>query len=118
MCGSCWAFGAVDTFTSTIAIEEDSDPVELSPQYLVDCGPSFSSDIWGCEGAIPGPSTFDFLKQKGTVKEIDYPYLGKNSYCKNREQTFKIKDYKDINGTPEDFIKELEQAPLFMFIQA
>lgn len=54
-CGSCWAFAAVESIESAVAIKTGKEPPVLSPQQIVDCStnPRHCGGTGGCEGSIP-----------------------------------------------------------------
>eukprot|EP00771_Trimastix_marina_P003008 gnl/Trimastix_PCT/419.p2 GENE.gnl/Trimastix_PCT/419~~gnl/Trimastix_PCT/419.p2 ORF type:complete len:316 (-),score=102.90 gnl/Trimastix_PCT/419:85-1032(-) len=89
-CGSCWAFGAIETFQDRICIfSNGTRKVVLSEQDLTSCH-------YGCMGCRGGwiDSAYSYLKEKGAVSEKCYPYeMGtcKHPGCK----TWPTPDCKD-----------------------
>jgi cathepsin B len=69
-CGSCWAFGAVESFTDRycIAANQTQNPI-FSAQYLVTCDENDN----GCEGGMP-MSAYEFIRDNGLVLESCQPY--------------------------------------------
>jgi len=58
-CGSCWAFGAVESLQDRLCIQSNGTiKVTLAPQDLVSCDSTNS----GCDGGEPG-SAWDYLKK-------------------------------------------------------
>ena len=65
-CGSCWSFAAVTSFEGTIAKRDNTTPVRLSEQSLVDCTLTTNSanrdrfgkdyGMWGCQGGLLPPA--------------------------------------------------------------
>jgi len=69
-CGSCWAFGAVESLQDRLCIESKGTVnTSLSEQLLVSCDSTNS----GCDGGDP-LTAWEFLKSKGTVTQACYPY--------------------------------------------
>lgn len=69
-CGSCWAFGAVESLEDRLCIQSQGKTnVSLSEQLLVSC----DNDNSGCDGGDP-LSAWQFLQSSGTVTEACYPY--------------------------------------------
>jgi len=82
-CGSCWAFGAVASVESAIAIY-DGLLVDLSEQWLVSC-----TDAGSCSGGWP-TSALEFMRcagaqdpcgDWGAVLEVDFPYRARDLPC-------------------------------------
>jgi cathepsin B len=67
-CGSCWAFGAVESLEDRFCIQGNVN-VELSEQMLVSC--DNTND--GCDGGQL-ITAWQYLKKHGTVTEECYPY--------------------------------------------
>ena len=66
-CGSCWAFGAVETLADRFCIA--GKDVILSPQDLVSC----DTNNYGCSGGYIELS-WEYLSYTGAVSEACYPY--------------------------------------------
>jgi len=82
-CGSCVAFAAQGLHEACmIKAGAKLTGMDLSEQYLVDCG--FNGDSMnGCNGAHPNAYTKWFASNKGeSPHESDYKYLGKKGACK------------------------------------
>lgn len=67
-CGSCWAFGAVESFADRICIKENST-VTLSAQSLLDCDAVDN----GCHGGFLD-SAWKGLVSRGALEESCDPY--------------------------------------------
>jgi len=80
-CGSCWAFSAVETLESHLAIATGSSP-KLSAQQIVSCSPNpqHCGGTGGCDGSTQ-PLAFDYTKTAGITTESDYPYTGQTGTC-------------------------------------
>jgi cathepsin L len=72
-CGSCWAFGAIAAFESSI-YKKDNVVVDLSEQYVVSC----NDDGWGCSG---GWWSYDLFVNPGVVLESCFPYAAADLPC-------------------------------------
>jgi C1A family cysteine protease len=93
-CGSCWAFSAVETIESAVAIHTGSLTV-LSEQELVDC--DHNGDL-GCSGGLM-TQAFGWVVQNGLCTEKSYPYQAKNGQC------------RQSSCSPVDFIKGYANVP-------
>jgi cathepsin L len=80
-CGSCWAFSAVETLESHLAIATGSSP-KLSPQQIVSCSPNpqHCGGTGGCDGSTQ-PLAFAYTKTAGITTEANYPYTGRTGTC-------------------------------------
>jgi len=80
-CGSCWAFSAVETLESHLAIATGSSPI-LSPQQIVSCAPNPDQcgGTGGCSGSTQ-PLAFAYTKTAGITTEANYPYKGTTGTC-------------------------------------
>merc|ERR1712226_1266782 len=96
-CGSCWAFSAVETLESHLAIATGSSP-KLSPQQIVSCSPNpqHCGGTGGCQGSTQ-PLAFDYTKTAGITTESNYPYRGSTGTC----DTSKIKPVAFNDGYAE-----------------
>lgn len=79
-CGSCWAFAAVGSLESLIAIAGNTPGsfLDLSEQILVSC----CSGNLGCSGGYMSV-TASFMKNYGTYLETCFPYTAANTSCSN-----------------------------------
>ena len=76
-CGSCWAFSAVETIESHVAIATGS-LLTLSEQQIVSCSPNpdHCGGTGGCAGSTQ-PLAFNYTMSAGITTETDYPYRSK-----------------------------------------
>jgi len=74
-CGSCWAFGAAESFGDRYCIASGRN-MAFSPQHLVDC----YEDDDGCDGGILDLTWYDLVKQ-GIVPDECKPYTGESHEC-------------------------------------
>lgn len=124
-CLSCWAFSAVskiicskftslllpsktfDSFIAQAAAIEGQNAIkhgikiDLSPQELVDCSFKYGND--GCGGGFMFYA-FDYVKDHGISKLVDYPYRGDEGSCKLQSNSANITltGFRDIVHTEED----------------
>jgi len=85
-CGSCWAFSAVQTLESHLAIATGEAAPVLSPQQLVSCAPDpeHCGGTGGCKGSTQ-PIAFNYTANEGLSLNSDYPYtstFGVTGACK------------------------------------
>jgi cathepsin L len=94
-CGSCWAFSAVETLESHLAIAIGGRPPVLSPQQIVSCtpNPQHCGGTGGCQGATQ-PLAFNYTKTIGITTEESYSYEGVTGTC----DTSKIKPVATNDG--------------------
>jgi KDEL-tailed cysteine endopeptidase len=116
-CGSCWAFSAIGSTESAIAIATNSSAPSLSEQQLVDC--DTQSD--GCEGGLMDFG-FDYEKNHTMCSEKEYPYKGQDLKCTDTvcvDQTFKIVNYTDVTPNSKSAMKAaLTQQPVSVAVDA
>merc|ERR1712139_279690 len=81
-CGSCWAFSAVQSLESHLAIATDEAAPILSPQQIVSCAPNpqHCGGTGGCQGSTQ-PLAFNYTMQAGITTESNYPYRGTTGKC-------------------------------------
>jgi len=81
-CGSCWAFSAVETLESHLAIATGEAAPVLSEQQVVSCSPNPQQcgGQGGCQGSTQ-PLAFNYTKSAGITLESDYPYRGVTGTC-------------------------------------
>ena len=75
-CGSCWAFSAVETIESALALATGEPPVPLSvEQILVCCATQHHSQCSSCMGGDP-IAAYRYVQDNSTGldSEADYPY--------------------------------------------
>jgi cathepsin L len=71
-CGSCYSFSATTALESYIAIHENSDPLHLSEQEIVDCTSDFGNA--GCGGGHEA-NVYNYISKYGITSNEDYPYF-------------------------------------------
>lgn len=81
-CGSCWAFAAVETFESHLALATGQAAPVLSEQQLVSCAPNPQKcgGGGGCSGSTP-ELAYNYSKTVGLALESDYRYSGTTGTC-------------------------------------
>jgi len=80
-CGSCAAFAATGAHESCmLSAGARFNGLDLSEQYLVDCGYNPNQGMNGCDGADPGAyiNFFTNSLHGQSVHEVNYPYLDRN----------------------------------------
>jgi len=108
-CGSCWAFSAVETTESALAIKTGKLPPPLSPQELVSCDAQDN----GCGGGN-FDSAWSWIQANGLVTEEQYPYVsGKDDQSEpcNRARSKDpfvqtIASYSDIPSNRADLLSK------------
>jgi cathepsin B len=79
-CGSCWAFGAVESFEDRLCIvTSGGQKAFLSPQALVDC----DTQDFGCNGGWP-EKAWEYLQANGIPTESCYPYQAYDQPCSQK----------------------------------
>jgi len=68
-CGSCWAFGAAESFSDRVAINSGSTYVKYSPEDMVSC----DTNNYGCQGGYMDMS-WEYIDQNGLLTEACFPY--------------------------------------------
>jgi cathepsin B len=69
-CGSCWAFGATESFSDRVCIASKAAAnVPLSPEDLVSC----DTTNYGCEGGYL-LAAWQFMSSTGVVTDACFPY--------------------------------------------
>jgi len=122
-CGSCWAFSATETVESIIAIENDTTPVEYSPQQLVSCSSAYGNA--GCGGGWYYWA-WNYMKTHAQVSEANYPYtsgrFGVTGTCTVNESQGLVKtdstDYVRVGHTNADMMSAIDKQPTSVAIDA
>lgn len=93
-CGSCWAFAAIETVESALAVETGSAPPVLAPQAYVSCmaNPDKCGGTGGCSGAI-AELAFNYTIANGVPLESDYAYTASDSPCKSFTPAVTVTDF-------------------------
>lgn len=85
-CGGCWAFSAVETLESHLAIATGKASPKLSTQQVISCAPNPNQcgGTGGCEGSTQ-PLAFNYTQTAGITTEDDYPFKGSTGTCDSAE---------------------------------
>lgn len=111
-CGSCWAFGAVESLSDRYCIQKHINVV-LSPEFMVDCDTSDG----GCKGGATSRA-WNFLETTGVVEESCDPYnTGKTgciTHCTDGLplKTYKSGAWKSYSGVESIQLAILQGGPL------
>jgi len=73
-CGSCWAFGAVESISDRFCMSNGGPFVQLSTLDMTSCNGGFFSGESGCQGGQLG-GAWNYAKRTGLVTEKCFPYL-------------------------------------------
>ncbi len=77
-CGSCWAHSAAGTVESLLIIDTGaSSSIDLSEQYLMDCGPG------SCDGGWHNKALSKIVSE-GIPDEACFPYTHTDTNCNNK----------------------------------
>jgi cathepsin L len=92
-CGSCWAFATHGAFEGSYAILNKA-LIDSAEQDTLDC-----SGAGSCSG---GWWAYQYLIDKGSAKEADYPYLATKGTCKTGVQRpYKAAKWGYVDGNVE-----------------
>ena len=128
-CGSCWTFSANTTLEGTLAKKQNTSPVRISEQQIVDCtlttNPQNEIDFgkdygaWGCSGGWMDYS-WNFHKDQGYMYDSDYRYTARNEDCKHEPSKTKgsVTSYGQIRGTIQDMKDKAMEQPLAVALNA
>jgi len=73
-CGSCWAFGATESFSDRLCIATNNKTnIILSPQWVVSC----DTTDYGCQGGYL-QNAWEFMASTGVVTNNCDPYTSQN----------------------------------------
>lgn len=102
-CGSCWAFGTHGAFEGSYAILNDV-LINSSEQDTLDC-----SGAGSCSG---GWFAYQYLIDKGSAEESDYPYVARQGSCRaDVNRPFKAVAWGYVDSTREvPTVEALKQA--------
>lgn len=120
-CGACYSFSSVAATEAAYILKYKSSKNyrKLSKQQMVDCGPSFSEYLRGCNGGVL-EAAYSYLHQKGISEAEDYPYIGVKGKCKEGSvrQFLKIRGYNILREINKDgILTMLAKQPVSMAIQ-
>ena len=116
-CGSCYAFSASSALESIYKIKKGT-LLSLSISQQVDCSSSYGNN--GCSGGLMDNS-FKYTRDKGVMKESDYPYVAKAGTCKYNANkiAFKNKGYARVTANnPNQLKAAVNNQPVAVAIQA
>jgi len=113
-CGSCWAFGAVESLEDRFCIiTSGSINVQLSEQSMVSCDKS----DYGCQGGYL-QNAWTFLEKTGATTEACQKYVsgtGQEPACKKTcDDGSKPKYYMVVKGTSKTIASEEEMQTEIM----
>lgn len=122
-CGSCWAFSAVGSLESALAIKT-GELVELSEQELVSC----DTNDYGCQGGLMD-SAFEWImaSSRGLCTENDYQYSSGDTSASGECQSSSCepvsgtvpKGYYDIPPQESALVAALNQhGPVAVAVEA
>ena len=94
-CGGCYSFATIAAIEANYFIK-NKKKIELSEQYLIDCGPSgeFPS-LHGCNGGT-NEEAASFFIIKGVVNRSEYPFISYQGYCRRSVSHYNILVGRDI----------------------
>jgi cathepsin F len=115
MCGSCWAFSAVQAAESHYAIKTGK-LYDLAEQQLLDC----DRIDHACGGGLHYRG-LDYIGKNGLVEDKNYPYKKKRSNCtiNHTDVVAKFSGYKNITSDEIEMQKTLyELGPISVGMDA
>jgi len=116
-CGSCWAFSTTGSVESDYAIEQNTAPISLSEQQLVDCSGSYGNQ--GCNGGLMDQAFEYIIAKGGLCTETAYPYTARDGTCKTCTPVVTIKAYVDVTANSEDALQTaVAQQPVSVAVDA
>lgn len=115
-CGSCWAFSAVGSIESAVALKTGK-LYSLSEQQLVDCSGSYGN--YGCSGGLMD-NAFNYVENVKLCSEKDYSYTAEDGSCKTTcAGVVSIKGYVDVQPGNETALQlAVLQQPISVAIEA
>jgi len=118
-CGSCWAFSTTGSVEAAYAIEQNTSPISLSEQELVDC--SSAQGNQGCNGGLMDQAFTFIISNGGLCTESSYPYKAVDGSCVKSKCTsaVTIKAYTDVATNNEDALQAaVAQQPVSVAVDA
>jgi len=118
-CGSCYAFSGNTALESAIAIAENSAPVHISEQEIVDCSSNYGNQ--GCNGGLE-VNNYEY-QMGGAVSASSYPYTsgmtssGGSCQANSKTDIAKVTDFGEITGGAAEILTRLQDGPVVVGIQ-
>lgn len=114
-CGSCWAFSAIGSIESAVALKTGK-LYSLSEQQLVDCSGSFGN--YGCSGGLMD-SAFQYAESNELCTEEDYAYVAQDETCKTCKGVVSVKGFVDVQSQNETALQvAISKQPVSVAIEA
>lgn len=110
-CGDCYAFGALSSFESALAIKHNKHII-VSEKEIIDCSEKYGND--GCKGGHMD-QTFKYIIHKSISTIEDYPYKPVVEKCSaDRAKTrYTMKHFSHISPTNMDgLLKAVDKQPV------
>ena len=102
-CKASWAFAALDTIESIIAITLKKPILTLSVQQLVSCSQNYGNN--GCAYGTLN-NTFSYASQNSICTNALYPFVDKNTKCnKQLRCQYKIDGFEAVQPNDESQLK-------------
>jgi C1A family cysteine protease len=106
-CGSCWAFSSTANIES-LALGAGLQSTSLSEQAMLDCS------LGTCDGWYIDTS-FDFLVEEGTAREVLYPYTAVKDTCDAYPVAARLTSWQWINPTGQATNAYNDQIKSFIY---
>merc|ERR1719265_552847 len=128
MCGSCWAYGAIEPIESIQAVQTGKFEV-LPEQFIVDCAwtnnTGASHGNLGCDGGDPDIGVLEIVRKFGGIVPTAAAYgtyLSVNGYCKDTrlmDVGAKVTGWVDIKARDEQALLHalVTKGPISIGIQ-
>eukprot|EP00210_Caulerpa_lentillifera_P008261 g7883.t1 len=119
ICGSCWAFAAVQALEGQWTVATNQS-VSFSEQQIVDCAWDYFN--YACEGGFPALAMVYAIRAGGIMSESAYSYKGYDDYCQFDSTSTSAK-FSNVGLVREDDIDGakgalLKYGPLAVSIDA
>ncbi|CAG4972941.1 unnamed protein product [Colias eurytheme] len=101
-CRSTYAFSAIGSIEGQYALKHNTTAISLSVQQILDC----DTYDGGCYGGLAVYAMASVKKQKGLMREMDYPYEAKTGDCMFEESKSVVNVSKALMAfrMPEDIM--------------